>query len=188
MNALHTRASALQTAMARIARRVPWWATLAMAALSLVAGALLLLYPSGVTSRIAMLAGLGFLLSGLDDVASGIQPPPRLWGVAIGVLSAAAGLTVLLAPLPTIAMIWLAVAVMASNAIEHVVTAVRGESTTPRTDYAHAAIDVALIALCVISPGSGSVALAVALGIRSLVAGIRLAGFSIARARARRGA
>lgn len=186
MHALHTRARTLQTLLVRIAARVPWWATLAMAALSLTAGILLLLYPSGVTSRIAMLAGLGFLLSGLDDAASGVHAsPPRPWGVLVGLLSIAAGLVVLLAPLPTAAILWLAVAVLASSAAELIVSVVRRESANPRSDSVFAAVDVVLIALCVISPVSGTVALAIAMGLRSVVAGVRLGVFSIGRARRR---
>ncbi|MDP5226730.1 MULTISPECIES: DUF308 domain-containing protein [Arthrobacter] len=190
MSSLHRRFWALPGVMRKHVGRLPWWVVFLVGLLSLAGGVWLFVHPLSALTRIEVYAGVGFVLSGLDDVADAAQEARsdgraqearsadprrrRLWPMLLGVCWVVAGVVVLAVPLPAEVLVYLTALVFLSSGATRLVEVARGHSEARRQDLLRGVLDLALAVFCAVLPASGAAVLAVAFGLRSVLVGLKI--------------
>ena len=177
MTSFHNRAWALQDRLAGVVRKLPWWVVTLLGLVSLGAGIALLAPAGEVDMRLRILVGLGFALSGIDDLVTGFGRTPRASGwvrVATGCIAVIGGLAVFFGAFSHEGLIWLAAFIYLSSGIARIAAVARRDSERPRLDLVFGVLDVGLALACAFLPGLGEVWLRAVLGGRSVLVGLRI--------------
>lgn len=177
MTSLHDRAWVLQDRLASVVRRLPWWLVTAIGLGSLAAGMLLLAPQGSVDFRLRVMVGLGFILSGIDDLATGLGQGMRglRWArVLTGCVAFVGGMIVLFGVVSHSGLISLAALIYLSSGASRIAAVVRHDSERPRTELAFGLLDTALALSCAFLPALGEIALSIVLGMRSVLVGCRI--------------
>ena len=189
MSSIHQRFWTLPGLLGKHVARPPWWVVFLVGLASLAGGLWLFLHPLGALTRIEIYAGVGFVLSGLDDVADAAQEARagksrrRLWPMLLGLIWVAAGLVVLLIPLPSAALVYLAALTLLSSGATRLVEVLRNRSDAPWQDLFRSVLDLVLASFCAVLPGTGATVLAFAFGLRSVLVGLKIAVLSVTKLR-----
>lgn len=177
MTSLHDRAWALQDRLATVVRRLPWWLVTVLGFVSLGAGLVLLAPQGDVELRLRFMVGLGFVLSGIDDLVSGLRSERRGRGwmrITTGCLALAGGLVVLSGVVSHEGLISLAALIYLSSGAARIAAVVRRDSERPRAELVFGLLDVTLALACAFLPALSEIALTIVLGLRSVLVGIRI--------------
>ncbi|KJL27329.1 hypothetical protein [Microbacterium azadirachtae] len=185
MPALHDRAWTLRERLAARLRGLPWWLVAAAGAVSLLSGVVLLIAEGdAVLLRLRLLIGLGFLLSGIDDLGSALtRGRGRILSVVSGLLAVAGGAALCAGAVPDDGLVLIAALVYLSSGMSKVVAVVRAQSETPRVELVFGVLDLALAVLCAFLPAWGVRALTIVLGLRSMIVGVRIVPLACTRLR-----
>jgi uncharacterized membrane protein HdeD (DUF308 family) len=151
-----------------------WWLLLAGAAVSLVIGVLLLVWPSRTLEVIAILAGIELLLVGIIQIALAFGQPSgsRAGRLLLGALAGVAGLIVIRHPGGSLMVIALAIGIYL--VLSGVITLVSAlEAGSGRGWLALVGVvDLAIGVILVAWPSFGVTSLAVLLGISLVLRGL----------------
>ncbi|SEB58108.1 HdeD family acid-resistance protein [Arthrobacter woluwensis] len=189
MSSIHQRFWTLPGLLGKHVARLPWWVVFLVGLASLAGGVWLFLHPLGALTRIEIYAGAGFVLSGLGDLADAAQEARggkarrRLWPFLLGLVWIAAGLVVLLIPLPSAVLVYLAALTFVSSGATRLVEVLRNHSDAPWQDLLRSILDLVLAAFCAVLPGTGTTVLAFAFGLRSALVGLKIAVLSVTKLR-----
>jgi|GEM_PF-2112360 len=189
MSSIHQRFWTLPGLLGKHVARLPWWVVFLVGLASLAGGIWLFLHPLGALTRIEVYAGAGFVLSGLDDLADAAQEARtgtsrrRLWPFLLGLIWIAAGLVVLVVPLPDAVLVYLAALAFLSSGATRLVEVLRNRSDAPWQDLFRSILDLVLAAFCAVLPGTGTTVLAFAFGLRSVLVGLKIAVLSVTKLR-----
>lgn len=189
MSSIHQRFWTLPGLLGKHVARLPWWVVFLVGLASLAGGVWLFLHPLGALTRIEIYAGAGFVLSGLGDLADAAQEARaekarrRLWPFLLGLVWIAAGLVVLLIPLPSAVLVYLAALTFVSSGATRLVEVLRNHSDAPWQDLLRSILDLVLAAFCAVLPGTGTTVLAFAFGLRSVLVGLKIAVLSVTKLR-----
>ncbi|MGN7861335.1 DUF308 domain-containing protein [Microbacterium sp. 22303] len=163
---------------------MPWWLVVAAGAVSLTSGVLLLVAEGDIVLRLRLLIGLGFLISGVDDLSAALtRDRGRALSIVSGLLAVAGGLAMCAGAVPADVIVLIAALVYLSSGVSKVMAVVRAEAETPRTELLFGMLDLALAVLCVFLPAWGVRALTVVLGARSVIVGARIIPLACTRLR-----
>lgn len=184
MPALHDRAWTFRERLAARLRGLPWWLVVAAGAVSLTSGVLLLVAEGDIVLRLRLLIGLGFLISGVDDLSAALtRDRGRALSIVSGLLAVAGGLAMCAGAVPADVIVLIAALVYLSSGVSKVMAVVRAEAEAPRTELLFGMLDLALAVLCVFLPAWGVRALTVVLGARSVIVGARIIPLACTRLR-----